>query len=142
MRLDPTFGDLTELRRKMVQWARKLTRGGHHAEDLVQTALIKMIANRNRVPLDRIEPWARVVLLNTFQDGLRSDKRRPHFVDCENALLVSPDNPETQTYCRQIFALCVENGAEHLLAEIDGPMTNTQRTQRRRARMQLERVAA
>lgn len=107
MRLDPDFGDLRELRAKMVVWAKRLTRGGARAEDLVQEALLKMIANRNRFSPEPggVEQWARIALLNVFRDGLRVDRRRPHFVDFENLHLTSPDNPETATYCRQVFRL-------------------------------------
>lgn len=140
--IDPTFGDIADLRAKMVVWARSLTRGGHNAEDLVQSALLKMLANRHRAPalVEDVYPWARVILLNEFRGSLRGTRRV--FVDIDDVPLVATDNPFTAVYCRQVCRIALGLDAAMLLAEPEAPESNTARTQRRRARQRVEQVAA
>lgn len=166
MRLDPTFGDLRALREKMMIWARTLTRGGSNAEDLVQAALLKMLSNRHRAPEGAIEPWARVVLLNVFREGLRAAKRVPFTLSIEAGMSdpqsgrcgrkepswmpAAPDNPETSTYCRQVFRKCLGLDPSLLLdPDSNGQRweggvakTVTERRRRYRARLSLQQVAA
>ena len=138
---DPTFGNLAELRSKMVKWAKAHTRGGSDAEDLVQAALLKMLSNRHRAPvvLAEVEPWARVVLLNTFRNEI---KRHRQFVPIDDIQLAAPDNPETAVYCRQVCRLALGLDAGMLLAEPLSPEGATQRTRRRRARRILSEAVA
>jgi DNA-directed RNA polymerase specialized sigma24 family protein len=165
MRLDPTFGDLRALREKMMIWARTLTRGGSNAEDLVQAALLKMLSNRHRAPEGAIEPWARVVLLNEFRmarrvagrlpamlsiEGGREDRRTGAVRDEPDWLPAAPDNPETSTYCNQVFRRCLGLDPSLLLdPDSNGQRweggvakTVTERRRRYRARLSLQQVAA
>lgn len=144
MRTDPTYGDLAALRAKMVIWAKGLTHNGANAEDLVQVALLKMTAGRHLAPTDprEIEPWARVVLLNTFRYGLR--RRVPQFIDLDDVVLCATENPETTTYCHQMFALA---GNDLIRAGMGfdysrGMKAATLRSRRHRARLALLEVAA
>lgn len=141
--MDPTFGDLKELRLRMVRWAKSLTRGGANAEDLVQTALVKMLANRHRAParLAEMDPWARGILINVFRDDRRSQHRLPGFVDLDDVTLRAAENPETSTYCRQVFGM-LGLDASTLLGEPGRDFTSTQRVQRYRARQAILQVAA
>lgn len=152
MRSDATFGDLRSLREKMVVWARRMTRGGPSTEDLVQTALLKMFSNRHRFDpaAGGAEQWARVVLLNVFHDNLRAARRAPLMLDITDMPLVAPDNPETSTYCRQVFRRCLGLDPS-LLFDPDSngqrweggiPKTVTERRKRYRARQALQQVAA
>lgn len=143
--MDENYGDLAALRANMVVWAKGLTRGASHAEDLVQNAMLKMLANRHLAPpIDQVGPWARVVLLNEFRTGLRSARRAPPLVDFEKVLLAAADNPETQTYCRQMLALAGDDlvragmGFEYSR----GFKAATLRSRRHRARLALQQVAA
>jgi DNA-directed RNA polymerase specialized sigma24 family protein len=125
----------------MLKWAKRLTHGGSNAEDLVQAAMVNMLAYRNRAPstLADIDPWARVVLLNVFRQERR--RQRPT-VSLDDVLLIAPDNPERQTYCRQVVRIALGIDADMLLAEPLTPETATERTRRRRARLELQRIAA
>lgn len=137
--IDPTFGDLIALRLKMMTWARRMA--GPDAEDLVQTTLIRMLANRHNAPaLADIDPWTRVVMLNEFRMERR--RNRLPLVPIEDLPLAAVDNPETSVYARQVVRLCQISGWEMLLTEPRGMENNTERTQRRRARIKLQRVAA
>lgn len=140
--IDPTFGDLIALRLKMMKWAIRMTGNSANAEDLVQTTLIRMLANRHNAPaaLADIDPWARVVMLNEFRMERR--RNRLPLVPIEDLPLAAVDNPETSVYARQVVRLCQISGWEMLLTEPRGMENNTERTQRRRARIKLRRVAA
>jgi DNA-directed RNA polymerase specialized sigma24 family protein len=151
MRLDPTFGDLRALRAKMVLWARVMTRGAD-VEDLVQAALLKMIAGRHMAPAvpSEIESWARVVLLNTLRDIRRVDARTPSVIDLDHVLLAAPDNPETSTYCRQVFREVLRWCPSLLLDPeprgnrwmADATKTVTERRRRYRARKAVAEMVA
>lgn len=150
-RLDPDYGDLSALRAKMVVWAKGMTRNAPHAEDLVQAALLKMLANRHLAPpLAQVDPWTRRVLLNTVRDERRASTRQPVTVDLDDVPLAASDNPETQTYCRQVFRMCLGLDPSLLLdPESNGQRwlngtakTVTERRRRYRARLKLQQVAA
>jgi len=141
--MDPTFGDLAELRNKMLRWARKLTRGGHQAEDLVQESLLRMLANRHKAPAvpAQVDPWARTFLTNVWLTERRNAGRRPQFVDYDQQPLTAAEDPFTAVYCRQV---CRYLGLDRamLLAEPEAPMSVAQRVRRHRVRLQLEARAA
>lgn len=149
MRDDPTFGDLRALRTRMMTWAKSLTRSGSNTEDLVQSALLKMLANRHRAPslLADVDPWARLILLNEFRMALRT---RRVSVSLDDVELVAPDNPETQTYCRQIMrmalglepSLLLDPDMGHRWEPSPKPFSPTERGKRWRARQELKWRAA
>jgi DNA-directed RNA polymerase specialized sigma24 family protein len=161
---DPTFGDLKVLREKMLRWAMRLTGARHSAEDLVQSAMLRMIARRHLAPTDPagVDPWCRVVLTNEWRMGKRVDNRMPTMVSVDTgfssphvrhqhdghprqfdgvgAALTSPDNPFTAVYCRQVCAFLGFDSVE-LLALHPTNLTATQRSQRFRARRELQVMA-
>lgn len=139
MRTDPVFGDLSALRAKMLRWAKRY---GADGEDLVQAALLKMLAHRDRAPgrIEEIEPWAFVVLRNAAFDA--SNKRRDT-VSLDAVLeLAAVENPERQTWCRQVlsrapgFLIAVGMGGG------EAALTGAARSRTHRARAELARVAA
>lgn len=147
--IDPTFGDLIALRLRMMKWALRMTGNTANAEDLVQTTLIRMLANRHIAPatLPEIDPWARVVMLNEFRTERR--RHRPLFVSLDDLPLAAVDNPETETYCRQLFRMCLGLDPTLLIDpegghrwDPDEPKTITARRRRFRARREIQRVAA
>jgi len=144
MRLDPTFGDLKELRAQMLRWARKMVRGGNQAEDLVQTALLKMIAARSRAPQrqEEIAPWAFVVLRNVWRSETVAESRRGILVPLDAAALRAPDDPFTAVYCRQVCALLGFDAAALLAEPRERPLSGAERIQLHRARSRVLQVAA
>lgn len=142
---DPDFGDLKALRERMLKWAKGMTRGGCHAEDLVQSALLRIFANRHRfdAALGGVDQWAHTILINEFRRDGRQRRRVPVLVDYEQVPLMAADDPFAVVYCRQVCRMALGLDAAMLLAEPEVPENCTQRTRRRRARTRLEaRVAA
>lgn len=147
--IDPDFGDLIALRLKMMKWAIRMTGNSANADDLVQTTLIRMLANRRHAPAAStdIDPWVRVVMLNEFRMERR--RNRAVLVPIDDMPLAAVSNPETETYCRQVFRMCLGLDPTLLLNpegshrwDPEDPMTLTARRRRFRARREINRVAA
>jgi DNA-directed RNA polymerase specialized sigma24 family protein len=138
---DPTFGDLKALREKMLRWAMRLTGARHSAEDLVQTAMLRMIARRHLAPADPagIDPWLRVVLTNEWRMGKRASNRMS-LAPIDAFPMAAPDNPFTAVYCRQVCTFLGFDSVE-LLALHPTNLTATERSRRFRARRELQVMA-
>ncbi len=136
---DPTFGDLRDLRNQMLVYARHLSRNRANAEDMVQSAILKMLANRHRFTVGHdVGAWARAILRNECRTAERNARRWPMMPVPET--LQAPDDSFTAVYCYQVGDML---GLDAVMLLAEPVMTSTQRVRLRRARVALEaRVAA
>lgn len=138
MRDDEIFGDLRALRADMLRWARKY---GPDAEDLVQAALVNMWTYRHTAPANKAElaPWAQTILRNVARTKARGARLQTEPMGERDFSAI--ENPETQTYCRQVLGRCSPTLLDAVLRCMP-PASSTTRARWQRERARLAELAA
>src|SRR4029450_14075812 len=78
-------------RNRVMRTAVLLTAGDRHtAEDLVQTALIRVYVHWRRIRYEGAGPYAHRILVNAFLDDRRGASRRPEVITADTADTVEP----------------------------------------------------
>ncbi len=100
--MHPTFGeDLVAMLPRLRRFARALTRSVEEADDLVQDACERAIANAaSFVPGTRLDSWLFRILQNRWLDRCRRDRTQGRSVPVEDAFELAGSDGRAQTEAR------------------------------------------